>query len=483
MRRTVVTSTALVLLFAFAAGAAPHAHAQLAKDKPSTAPAMTSMQGTALDPVGSFAPVLERVIPAVVTILVTGETRHGNEMAARKADGTPAPFPKPERRPFRAGGSGVMIDPANGHIVTNHHVVAGAVSIEVSLSDGRRLPAKLIGQDSGSDIAVIEVPVRGLAGIKVGDSDQVRVGDVVLAVGNPFGLEGTATLGIVSALMRSGIGHEVIEDFMQIDAAINPGNSGGALVNVRGELIGINTAGSADPGRGNGIGFAIPINLVRAIKAELIAKGRMQRGSIGAAVEDLSRERSEQLGMRVTRGATIVAFSPGGPAQKAGLEIGDIVLAISGKPVRSAAEFETRIASVPVGATLDVIAARGTSEVRRQVVAGEPRAVQTGEPLPPGIGQLAGVVARDFRVGNPLFGRRRGVEVMSVPTTSGAHATGLAVGDLIVEIDGTPVYGQDDLVRLLRRSGMQYRVGILRGEDPAWFRGIRRAAPSTSEGL
>jgi serine protease DegQ len=437
------------------------------------AQAMPSMQGTALDPVGSFAPVLDRVIPAVVTVLVTGETRRGNEMGPRKADGQAPTFPKADRMPFRAGGSGVLIDPANGHILTNHHVVADATTIEVSLSDGRRMPAKLVGQDSGSDLAVLEVPVRGLAGIKVGDSDKVRVGDVVLAVGNPFGLEGTATLGIVSALMRSGIGHEAIEDFMQIDAAINPGNSGGALVNVRGELIAINTAGSADPGRGNGIGFAIPVDLAKAIKAELIAHGRMRRGSIGVAVEDLSRERSKQLAMRVTRGATIVAVSPGGPAQAAGLEVGDIVLEISGKPVRSAAEFETRIASVPVGARLDIGAARGTSEVRRMVTAGDPKAVQMGEPLPAGIGQLAGALVRDIRVGNPLFGRRRGVEVTAVPQSVPAYATGLAAGDVIVEIDGTPVRGQDDLLRLISRTGMQYRVGIVRGEEPAWFRVTR----------
>ena len=258
-------------------------------------------------PISSFAPILEKVIPAVVTIRVTGETLKPVEFLSRK-DGQETAAA--EKETFRAGGSGVIVDAGNGYILTNNHVIENATRIEVGLSDGRRMLAKLIGRDIGTDVAVIKVEEPNLPSVAVGNSDQVRVGDVIMAVGNPFGLESTATLGIISALMRTEVGHEAFEDFMQIDAQINPGNSGGALVNINGELVGINTAVAGGPDRNVGIGFAIPINMAEAVKSELIAHGRMRRGSLGLVVEDLVPEAAPASMIGPKRGAVITRVRP-----------------------------------------------------------------------------------------------------------------------------------------------------------------------------
>ena len=435
-----------------------------------TVPASPAMAMTMLDPVGSFAPMLERVIPAVVTILVTGETLQPVDLKPRGADGRVPPLAQPVREPFRSGGSGVIVDPERGHILTNNHVIADASRIEVSLSDGRRLPARLIGRDAGTDVAVIEVTEPDLPGLPIGDSDKARVGDVVLAVGNPFGLESTATLGIVSALMRTSVGHEAFEDFMQIDAPINPGNSGGALVNVRGELIGINTAGPGDGGRATGIGFAIPINMARIIKGALIENGRMRRGSPGLIVEDLSPETMAVMGKRPTRGVRIVEVSAGSSAAAAGVQTGGIVTSISGKPVRTAGEFDTRVATVAAGTELAVTINRDGKETVHRLVASEITLEPVPVELPTDLGSIAGAVVGDIRLGNPLFGTLRGAQVLRVPAGTAAYASGLEPGDVIVAIDAAGIRTTEDLLRVANRSPMQYRVKIMRGATPAWVR-------------
>jgi serine protease DegQ len=437
--------------------------------KPNSRPSALAMS----DPVGSFAPMLATVIPAVVTILVVGETTQPVEIKPRNADGTLDPLPRPKKEPFRAGGSGVIIDRARGHILTNNHVIEDAVKIEVSLSDGRRMPARLLGRDIGTDIAVIEVTERDLPSIVIGNSDSSRVGDVVAAVGNPFGLEGTATLGIISALMRTEVGHGAFEDFMQIDASINPGNSGGALVNVRGELIGLNTAGPSEQGKGAGIGFAIPINMARAIATELIAKGKMKRGSPGLIVEDLSYELMMSLGTKLTRGAHIVEVVPNSPAAAAGIKPGGIVVSMSNKPVRNASEFSTRIDTVPAGTRLTAVIHTGKLASSYDLEAAEIVLKSLERVIPAEFGGIGGATVGDIRLGNPLFGDLRGAQVLRVPTGSRAHASGLDTGDVIVAVDNGSVRTADDFFRLGDGTGMQYRVKILRKGTPGWLRVTR----------
>ena len=425
---------------------------------------------TILDPVGSFAPMLAGVIPAVVTVLVTGETLQPGELGPRGADGQPAAMPPPRTERFRSGGSGVIIDAQRGHILTNNHVIDNATQLEVSLSDGRRMLAKLIGRDVGTDVAVLEVAERNLPGITLGNSDKVRVGDVVLAVGNPFGLEGTATLGIVSALMRTEVGHEAFEDFMQIDAPINPGNSGGALVNVRGELIGINTAGPNDGGKASGIGFAIPINMVRTIKDELIANGRMRRGSPGLIVEDLTHELMLELETRVTRGAHIIGVVPESSAGAAGIKRGGIVISVAGKPVRSAAEFNTRVLTVPLGSTLAMVINEQGKEKQYALATSEIVIEPARTELPAEFGSIGGAVIGEIALGNPKFGQLRGAQVLDVPKNARAYALGLLPGDVIVALDNATIRTPEDLMRQAYRAGMQYRIIIERNGVPAWVR-------------
>lgn len=427
-------------------------------------PVVTAM--TMADPVGSFAPMLERVIPTVVTIRVTSET-------PAPVDFTPgAPTVAPRRIKARSGGSGVIVDAANGHIITNNHVIADAVAIEVVLSDGRLLPARLVGRDIGSDVAVIEVAERRLPQIPVGDSDKIRVGDVVAAVGNPFGLEGTATLGIVSATMRTEIGHEAFEDFLQIDAVINPGNSGGALVNVRGELIGINTATAGTAGN-VGIGFAIPINMARVIKNEIIRAGRMRRGSTGLVVEDLSYERAAALMSGTNRGAIVTAVVPGSPAAAAGIEPGAIVIEVAGKPVRGAAEHTTRVVTVPLGTVLPVVVRQAGIDRRFELPTADLRLTAPEHALPADLGGLGGLVVSDILLGNPNYGDLRGAYVVGVKPDTPAARAGLAKGDVIVGVEDNNVRHVVHLYRWLDRAGMAYRLRIVRNGTPGWI-SVRR---------
>lgn len=417
----------------------------------------------------TFADVLAKAIPAVVTVRVTSEVQVPLEFKP----GVPLPDgSKIQTRLSRSGGSGVIVDPANGHILTNNHVIDGAVRIEVVLADGRLLAAKLIGRDIGTDLAVIEVAARDLKSLAIGNSDKVRIGDVVLAIGNPFGLEGTATLGIVSATMRSEIGHEAFEDFFQIDAVINPGNSGGALVNTRGELVAINTATAGRAGN-VGIGFAIPINMAKTIKAELIRNGRMRRGSIGLMVEDLSVERAAELMSGTNRGAFVTAVVPGSPAAAAGIEIGSIVTSVAGKPVRSATELKTRIVTVPLGTKLEfVIRKSGVDRlVQLETVAiAEPTVEHT---VPDGLGGLDGLVAADIAPGNRHFGDLRGSEVVRVAAGSRAERLGLQPGDVITGIDEHDVRHTEHLFRFADRAGMSYRLLLRRQTIDGWIRVVR----------
>lgn len=430
-----------------------------------SAPAMAMVDANV-----SFAPMLARVLPAVVTILVTGETAQPVDLQVRNNDGTLSPLPVAKKDAFRSGGSGVIIDRARGHILTNSHVVEDAVRIEVSLADGRRMLARVVGRDVTTDIAVIEVAERNLPELPIGDSDKMRVGDVVAAIGNPYGLEGTATLGIVSALSRTD---GAFEDFMQIDASIHPGNSGGALVNTKGELIGINTAGSGERGKGAGIGFAIPINMAILIKAELIAHGRMKRGSPGLVVEDLSHEVMNAMKTTLTRGAHILEVVPGSPAAAAGIKPGGLVVSVANKPVRNAGEFNTRVGTVPAGTALPTVIHVDGKDVTYRLTAADIALKPVEVLVPRGVGGLAGAIIADINLGHPLYGQMRGVQVLNVPMGTPAYATGLATGDVIVALDGSQVRATEDLWRLIDRSGMQYRVKVIREGTPGVLRVTR----------
>jgi len=302
--------------------------------------------------VPSLAPMLSGITPGVVNIGVRGRVREENPLLQdpffRRFFDLPQGRQLQERE-TQATGSGVIVDAAQGYVLTNAHVVENATKIEVTTKDNRRYPAKLIGRDADTDIAVLQIPVGGLTAVPLGDSDRLQVGDFVVAIGNPFGLGQTVTSGIVSALGRSGLGIEGYEDFIQTDASINPGNSGGALVNLRGQLVGINTAILA-PGGGNiGIGFAVPISMARRVMDQLVRYGEVKRGRIGVTIQDLTPDLAQAMNTTHTTGAVIARVDPGSPAERAGLRNGDLVVAVNGGAVRSGTQLRNLIGLSRIG--------------------------------------------------------------------------------------------------------------------------------------
>jgi len=277
------------------------------------------------------------------------------------------------------------VDAARGLVLTNNHVIRDAQEIVVTLKNGRHLKARLVGTDPGTDIALLRVPAEGLTAIRLGDSDAISVGDFVVAIGNPFGIGQTVTSGIVSALGRSGLGIEGYEDFIQTDASINPGNSGGALVNLKGELVGINTAIIGPSGGNVGIGFAVPVNMARQVMAQIERFGEVRRGRLGVTTTDLTHEAARQLGVKATEGALVVAVETGSAADKAGLRKGDVVLSANGRPIRGSADVRNRAGLTPIGEEITLTVERpGKGRTEMRVRVGEPFAVtgSAGEAVP-----------------------------------------------------------------------------------------------------
>ena len=317
--------------------------------------------------VPSLAPMLARITPGVVNIAVRGRVREQNPLLQdpffRRFFNLPQ-NQQSEERETEATGSGVIVDATDGYVLTNGHVVENATRIDVTTKDNRRLTARLVGRDNDTDIAVLQIPADHLVAVPMGNSDDLRVGDFVLAIGNPFGLGQTVTSGIVSALGRSGLGIEGYEDFIQTDASINPGNSGGPLVNLLGQCVGINTAILA-PGGGNiGIGFAVPINMARRVMEQLIRYGEVRRGRIGVAIQDLTPDLAEAMHTTHSEGAVIAHVEANSPAQRAGLEHGDLVVAVNGVAVHSGTQLRNTIGLTRIGSEVELTIDRRGSTYR-----------------------------------------------------------------------------------------------------------------------
>jgi serine protease Do/serine protease DegQ len=396
----------------------------------------------------TLAPILEKVTPAVVNIAVLQRSpEEQNPMLRdpffRRFFGLPG-----EAQPQISAGSGVIVDAKNGYVMTNAHVVKDAREVLVTLKDNRRLPAKLVGTDPGTDIAVLKVDPKNLTDVRFGDSDALQVGDFVVAIGNPFGLGQTATSGIVSALGRSGLSMEGYEHFIQTDASINPGNSGGALVNLKGELVGINTAIIGPAGGNVGIGFAVPAVLARSVMDQLVNFGEVRRGRLGISMSDVVGG----------EGATVAEVQPDSPASQAGLRKGDVVIGLNGRPVRGAAELRARLGVVPVGQSVELQVRRG-SETR--VIKAKVGAIEGAGGGGAALQELAGAAFRDVeRAGLP--GHSRAVRVASVQPESPAFRHGLRAGDLIVGVNGRRIASTKELAAALRARAVQLHV--LRGD-------------------
>ena len=398
-------------------------------------------------PVPTLAPMLEKATPAVVNIAT--ESR----VALRRNPLLDDPFfrhffnipDQPREQKAQSVGSGVVVYAQRGYVITNHHVIDGADKISVTLSNGRQLAAKVIGSDPESDVAVIQIPGGNLTALPLADSQRLRVGDFVVAVGNPFGLGQTVTSGIVSALGRTGLGIQGYEDFIQTDASINPGNSGGALVNLRGELVGINTAIIA-PGGGNvGIGFAIPSNMVSRLMNQIIAHGAVRRGQLGVSVQDLTPELAQAFKIPADQGAVIAQVSPRSAAARAGLKEGDVVLRINDRTIRDSSSLRNAIGLLEVGEAVRLDVLRDGQPLTLNAKVGEYMPAKAeGDDIDP---RLAGAFFEDIGPSSPLSGKVQGVLVAKVDSGSPAARAGLRPSDVITAINRQRVSSTDDLRR------------------------------------
>ena len=421
-------------------------------------PAYGAMPGALADgrPLPSLAPMLEKTSPAVVNIATFTTYESRNPLLEDPFFRRFFNIPNQQRR-TRSAGSGVIVDADKGYIVTNNHVVQRADEITITLSDGRNLQASLVGTDDQVDLAVLKVEPEELTEIRFANSDEVRVGDFVVAIGTPFSLSQTVTSGIVSALGRSGLGIEGFEDFIQTDASINPGNSGGALVDLHGRLVGINTAIIA-PGGGNvGIGFAIPANMVRAIMDQLIDKGEVQRGYLGLAVQGLNAQLAEAFGVDRKDGVVILDVESDSPASEAGLRDGDIITRVNGKPIRKVSDFHSKTAVIFVGDEVEMEILRDGRSRKVELEIGD----NSWEKMP---GEridrrLDGTYLQNFRSEDGSVGA--GVVVTQVDANSGPWAYGLRPGDVIVAANRRAVRNLTDL-RDSSRGGEQLLLRVYR---------------------
>jgi Do/DeqQ family serine protease len=412
-------------------------------------------------PMPTLAPMIKRVSPAVVNIATRGTVRERAPQNPLLDD----PFFKrffdipemgPRERQFQSAGSGVIFDAKNGYVVTNAHVVDNATDITVTLQDGRDLTATVVGSDVASDVAVLKVPSESLTQLALGDSTRLEVGDFVVAIGNPFGLQHTVTSGIVSGLGRSGINPDGYEDFIQTDASINPGNSGGALVNLRGELVGINSAILSRSGGNIGIGFAIPVNMARSIMDQLIKYGSVKRGLLGVSIYSLTPDTAKSLDIPNTQGVLVSQVSEGSAAEKAGIKPGDVITSINGQTIKSNSELRNAIGLSRVGDKLEVQLIRDRKPLRVTAVITEPPSASnnngsssrgdTGGSADSGVihPALEGATLADASGG--------GVEVRAVEPRSVA-AGSLRKGDRIEGVNRQSIANLKELREIAKRGG------------------------------
>ncbi|CAO95930.1 serine endoprotease DegP [Erwinia tasmaniensis] len=483
MKKNTLVLSALALSMGLALSPVTSIAAETASSSSSSAPTTQQLP--------SLAPMLETVMPSVVSINVEGTTPRkaqqsqqfqqfqqffgGNSPFCQEGspflgsplcqggvpgdnDGADSPQQK-----FRALGSGVVIDAAKGYVVTNNHVVDNATKIQVQLSDGRKYDAKMIGKDPRSDIALIQlVDAKDLTAIKIADSDNLRVGDYTVAIGNPYGLGETVTSGIVSALGRSGLNVENYENFIQTDAAINRGNSGGALVNLNGELIGINTAILAPDGGNIGIGFAIPSNMVKNLSAQMVEYGQVKRGELGIIGTELNSELAKAMKVDAQRGAFVSQVLPKSSAAQAGIQAGDVIVSINNKPISSFAALRAQVGSLPVGTKMDLGLIRDGKPMTVNLALQQSSAAKVDSAT-----IYTGIEGADLS--NYDVKGVKGIKVDDLKPGSAAARIGLKKDDIILGVNQQPVINLGELRKILDSKPSVLALSIKRGDSSIYL--------------
>jgi Do/DeqQ family serine protease len=429
-----------------------------------------ALQVTPQPPAGalpSLAPMLKEVMPAVVNISVTAKVELQNPLMQdpffRRFFGAPEQL-QPQEREAQSIGSGVIVDAVKGYVLTNNHVVEQADTVTVRLSDDREFVAKVVGKDPGTDIAVLQIKADKLTALKMANSDQLLVGDFVVAIGSPFGLRQTVTSGIVSGLSRqTGISEGGYEDFIQTDASINPGNSGGALVNLRGELVGIPSNILSRSGGNIGIGFAIPTNLAKSVMNQLVEYGELQRGRVGVNGQDLTPDLAKAFGLTSTRGAVVTRVLPKSPAEKAGLKAEDIILEANGRTIENFAQLRNLIGLQRIGDKVDLKVLRDGKTRNVSVVIGkeEEVAAEAAGLHPQLKGATFSVLDEATQRAN---GDNRGVQVQAIAPGSPAARSGLRPGDVVIGINRRPVENLADFQKLANPQAPELLLHVRRGQ-------------------
>lgn len=413
----------------------------------------------------SLAPVVEKVTPGVVNISVSGKkvSQQAIPEPFRFFFGPEHPGAQVQERPFQALGSGVIIDAKKGYVITNNHVISDADKILITLIDGQEYEAELIGSDQQSDIALLKVDAKDLVGIEFADSDQLQVGDFAIAIGNPFGLGQTVTSGIISALGRSGLNVENLENFIQTDAAINSGNSGGALIDLEGKLVGINTA-ILGPGGGNiGIGFAIPANMVKNLTDQILEYGEVRRGVLGVMGSELTSDLARTFGYKSQHGAFVSQVIEGSAAEKAGLAAGDIIISIDGKPVRSFGELRAKVATMGANKTVTLGLFRDGKEQKAKVTLA--RAEEENVSANSVNKALDGATLAPTSGDDPVSG----VKITEVAPRSVAARAGLEKGDIIIGVNRNRVKNLKDLRKIVDKKPEVLALNIQRGSSSIYL--------------
>ena len=417
-------------------------------------------------PVPSLAPIVKRVSPAVVNISTAGhvtvqQSPFFNDPFFQQFFGMPN---VPTERNFQALGSGVIVDAAKGYILTNNHVIENADKITVTLYDGRSFKAKVVGRDPDTDLAVLHIDAKDLVQIPLGNSSVLQVGDFVIAIGNPFGLNHTVTAGIVSAKGRTQVQDGKYSDFIQTDAAINPGNSGGALVNLEGQLVGINTMIVTSGGsRGNiGIGFAIPINMAKDVMDQLIKYGKVERGMLGVQVQTLTPELAQALKLSQNQGAVVMQVVPGSQAQKAGIKPNDVIVSVNGNPVSSAQDVSNVIGLLRVGTPVTLGILRNGKQITIHAQIGNTQSEQIASAEYP---QLRGITVGNLNESSPLYGQVKGVLVTGVDPNSEAYSAGLRQGDVITAVNREAVSNVAEFRKALAQAGGTVALRVRRDDQ------------------